>query len=48
MWICGTEIEVFCNDYIPDIVKFWRLCEIGSVIVVLGVSLHLMALTHER
>ncbi len=48
MWICGTEIELFCSDYIPGIVLYWLLCIIGSAVVVFGVSVHLVVLTHER
>ena len=48
MWICGTEIELFCGTDLPDIVRYWLLCCVGSVLVVLGVCLHLLMLTHER
>ncbi len=48
MWICGTEIELFCSDFIPDVELYLLLSVVASVLIVLGVALHLVVLTHER
>lgn len=48
MWICGREIWLFCDEDLPKIVYSWILCLISSIMVLVGVSVHLAALSYTR
>ena len=48
MWLCGEEIYELCVLNLPKISKKWLFCFIGSALTLIGISLHLTVLSHDR
>ncbi len=48
MWLCGREVWRLCGIDLPEISRMWLWCLGSSVVVVFGVSLHLVALIYAR
>ena len=48
MWLCGTEVELLCIDYLPTITNAWLECSVACLLVILGIAMHLTFLSYER
>lgn len=48
MWICGTEIVDLCSSNMPYILHYWIIAFSGTLLVVVGLAVHEMALSYNR
>ena len=48
MWICGREIYLYCDEDLPQIIKWWILCLISSFVTLIGLIMHLHDLSYFR